>query len=301
MDLRTLRYCEAVDRLGSITRAAEVLHVAQPALSVAIRKLEEELGVTLFARHQRRGVALTAEGRILMRRAQSILAEVNSIKRELADAAELRRGEVRLGVPPMYGTRAFPPLISQFHAAYPGLIITLLEGSAGEVGGMLDAGEIDLAVLESRRIRSGWAHASMGTDEMVICVNRQHRLATSPSIATADVDRLPMAVLDESFIQRNLLDQWCQKGGVSYTAVLQTNYVPIVHQAAVDGVGATTLLKSVVDGDPRLVALSLEPPEIMQFELCWLDDRYVSKASRAFLRFVGERTNPTERIRALTN
>lgn len=294
MDLRTLRYCEAVDRLGSITRAAEVLHVAQPALSVAIKKLEEELGVTLFARHKRRGVVLTAEGRVLMRRAQAILAEVNSIRREIADAAELRRGEVRVGVPPMYGLRAFPPLIKDFHKTYPGLVITVLEGSAGEVGGWLDSGEIELAVLESRRIRSGWAHTPMGTDEMVICVHRNHALAAQGAIGRKEVEELPMAVFDESFIQRNLLDQWCQKLGVTYTIVVQSNYAPIVYQAALDGIGGATLLRSIVEADEHLVPLPLDPPEIMQFEMCWLDDRYVSTASRAFLRFVSERATTAE-------
>lgn len=295
MDLRTLRYCEAVDRLGSITRAAEVLHVAQPALSVAIKKLERELGVVLFARHKRRGVALTSEGRILMRRAQSIFAELNSVKRELADAVGLRSGEVKVGVPPMYGLRAFPTLIKAFHTAYPGLSITLFEGSAGEVGGLLDSAEIDLAVLDSRRIRGGWVHVPMGVEEMVLCVHRGHKLARSTKVTGQDLDGLPMAVFDESFIQRNLLDQWCQKAGVSYSIILQSNSVPLVHQAALDGIGATTLLRSLVQAEGKLVPLSFDPPEIMHFKLCWSDERYVSKASMAFIEFVTSRNESLEK------
>ena len=83
MDLRTLRYCEAIVRLGSMTRAAEVLHVAQPALSVAIKKLEEELGVTLFARQRnRRVIDAIGEQRRIGREAR--------VARDVASAVEAR-------------------------------------------------------------------------------------------------------------------------------------------------------------------------------------------------------------------
>ncbi len=285
MDLRTLRYCEAIDRLGSITRAAEVLHVAQPALSVAIKKLEDELGVTLFARQQNRGVNLTPEGRILLRRAQRVFEELDSARREIADAVELRSGEVRIGMPPMYGLRFFPPLMKGFHATYPALTVQAIEGSAGEISGLLDSGEIDLAVLESRRVRSGWEHVQVGEEECVLCVRRDHPLANRNHVRGEDLEELPMVVFDESFIQRNVLDQRCQKAGARYHMVMQSNYVPLVCQAALDGIGAATLLRSMVDAGGELVAVPFDPAEIFRFELCWLDDRYLSKANKAFVDF----------------
>jgi LysR family cyn operon transcriptional activator len=288
MDLRTLRYCEAVARLGSITRAAEVLHVAQPAISVAIRKLEEELGVTLFVRQPNRRVTPSAEGLILLKRVERLFQEVDSARRELADAIELRSGEVKVGFPPMYGLRYFPPLLAAFHAKYPGITVTAIEGSAGEVSGLLDVGEIDLALLESRRVRDGWEHVEVGEEEIVLCVRRDHALAAQTRVSGKDLDGLPMVMFDETFLQREVVDRRCQKSGAKVRVVLQSNYVPLVFQAASDGLGAATLIRSMVEADAQLVPLSFDPPETFRFNLCWLDNRYLSKANRAFVDFVLE-------------
>jgi DNA-binding transcriptional LysR family regulator len=286
MDLRTLRFCEATARLGSITRAAEELHVAQPAISVAIKKLEEELGVLLFARSRNRRVALTAEGAILLRRAQRVFDELDSAQRELADAAGLRAGEVTLGLPPMYGLECFPPLMAAFHAAHPGIVVSAIEGSAGDIKARLDTGEIDLAILESRRVQKGWSHVPLGHAEVVLCVRSDHPLAGRTGVAGADLDELAVVLLDETFLQRNVLDQLSRKAGVKPRPVMQSNYVPLVQRAVLDGLGAAMLLRSMAESDPRLVALPFDPPEMFHFSLCWLDGRYLSKANQAFVDFV---------------
>jgi LysR family transcriptional regulator, cyn operon transcriptional activator len=290
MDIRVLRYCETIARLGNITRAAAELHVAQPALSVAVRKLEEELGVTLFTRTRNKPVTLTSEGELLMKRAARLFHELDSARKELADARGLRTGKVRVGMPPMYGIGYFPSLMKAFHAAYPGINVTALEGSAGEIKSMLEEGRIDLAILEERRVQKGWAHATLDEEEVVLCVRADHPLAAKTCIADGDLDDLPMILFEGSFLQRNVLDQRCQKAGVKFRMVMQSNYVPMVYQAVVDGLGAATLLRSIVTADQRVMALSFEPQERFRFELCWLDEHYLSKANEAFMTFaVGHR------------
>src|SRR4051812_39062367 len=118
IDVRVLRYCEAVARHGSFTEAAKELGVAQPALSIAIKKLEGELGVTLFTR-QARKIIPNPEARLLLRRAERIFQELDLAKQELSAAAELRVGELKIGMPPMYGEAFFPRVIAEFHSAFP--------------------------------------------------------------------------------------------------------------------------------------------------------------------------------------
>lgn len=295
MDLRTLRYCEAIARLGSITRAAEVLHVAQPSISVAVRKLEDELGVKLFARHANRRVTPTPEGLLLLKRAERLFQEVDSAQRELADARELRSGEVRIGMLPMHGGGIFSPLLSAFHTRYPGIMVTAVAGSATEIAGLLDDGGIDVAILEQRRVRPGWHHVQLGEQETVLAVHRDHRLAQKKKVADRDLGGLDMVVFDETFLHRTLLDKRARKAGAQYRVVMQTNYVPLVHEAAAAGLGAATLLRSMTDADPRLVGLSFEPPEVFRFSLCWLDERYLSRANQAFIEFMRNERPPTGR------
>lgn len=283
MELRTLKYFEAIARLGSVTRAAEELHIAQPALSVAVKKLEEELGILLFNRQQNRRVTLTAEGEILLKRAHRLFQEVDSAKRELADATELRSGQVKVGVPPMYGLQFFSHVMTAFHRTHPGIDVRITSASAGDTGRMLDSGEIDLAVLESRRVREGWGHALVGEEDVVLAVSRDHPMAARRFVTGKDLDSLPMAVFDTTFLQRNVLDKRCQKAGARYRIVVESNYVPIIFAAAASGLGAATVIGSLVPDYPNLVAIPFEPPEVFQFKLCWLDARYLSRANQAFV------------------
>lgn len=284
MDVRALRYSLAIARFGSFTRAAESLHVAQPALSVAIKKLEDELGVTLFVRKAHR-VEPTMEGSILLARAARIFDEMDAAVSEIADAVELRSGVIRLGMPPMFGLEYFPGVIARFHAAYPRISMTIVEGSADEVGGMLDAGAIDIAMIESRRVRPQWRQVQVGREEMVLCVAPDHPLAGRKSISGSELDGLPMALFNGSFIQREILDKLCKRGGAKPVVVLQSNSVGLIRRAVADGLGAATLLRSLAKGTPPLVPVSFEPKEILKFSLCWRDENYLSKANRALVDF----------------
>ena len=284
MDIRALRYSLAIARFGSFTRAAESLHVAQPALSVAIKKLEAELGVTLFVRKAHR-VEPAAEGRILLARAERVFNEMDAAVSEIADAVELRTGVIRLGMPPMFGLEFFPGVIRQFHAAHPNISISIVEGSADEVGGLLDAGAIDIAMIESRRVRPQWKQVHVGREEMVLCVAKGHPLAKRKSIPGSELDGLPMVLFNGTFIQREILDKLCKRGGAKPVVVLQSNSVPLIRRAVADGLGAATLLRSLAAGAPPLVAVSFEPKEILRFSLCWRDENYLSKANRALVDF----------------
>ena len=138
---------------------------------------------------------------------------MDSAINEIADAVELRSGVIRVGMPPMFGLEYFPNVIAQFHAAYPKISMTIVEGSADEVGGMLDAGAIDVAMIESRRARPQWRQVQVGKEEMVLCVAPSHRLASRKSIPGSELDGLPMVLFNGSFIQREILDKLCKRGG----------------------------------------------------------------------------------------
>jgi len=127
MDLKQLRYFHEIVRLGSFTRAAENLHIAQPAISVAIRKLETELDLQLFQRHDRK-VSLTAEGERLWLHTQRILQAVADARLEMQELKGLSKGEVRVGIPGMMGSYYFPPVLMAFRHRYPHISLPVIEG-----------------------------------------------------------------------------------------------------------------------------------------------------------------------------
>lgn len=284
MDLRGLQFVEAIGRLGSFTRAAEEIHIAQPALSQAIAKLEEELGAQLFFRLPR-GATPTPEGQLVLARARRIFDEIHSLKRELADSTALRSGSVTVGFPPMFGLHYFPKLIMAFRSRYPGIDISAVEGSATDIRARLEAGTIDIGILESRRVDKQWKSVRLGRDEMVLGVSRHHPLAGKRSIRPSALADLPMVVLSKGFLQRELLDQYCEAHKVGYRKVMESNFVHMTILAAQEGHGAATLLRSLIDNEPGLAAVSFEPRMWFQFDLCWRRDRYFSKASQALVDF----------------
>jgi LysR family cyn operon transcriptional activator len=284
MDLRVLKFVEAIGRLGSFTRAAEEIHIAQPALSTAVAKLEDELGVQLFFRLPR-GATPTPEGRLLLARAARIFQEVDSLEREIADASDLRTGSVTLGFPPMYGLYYVPKLIMAFRTRYPGIEISATEGSATDIRERLEAGTIDLGILEGRRVDKAWKSIRLGRDEMVVAVAQDHPLASKKSLKPGALSDLPMVVLAEDFLQRQLLDRHCASHNVRYKKVMESNFVQMTILAALEGHGAATLLRSMIESQPGLVGISFEPKQLFSFEMCWSRDRYFSKASQALVDF----------------
>lgn len=283
MDLRVLRFCEALARHGSFTRAAEEIHIAQPALSIAIGKLERELGVPIFYRHPR-GVTTTPEGEILLARAARIFDELDSMRREIADASGLRTGVVKVGVPPMYGLYYMPRLIMAFRAQHPGIEVSAMQGSATEVRTMLEGGLIDVGILEARRVDRAWQSERIGSDEMVLAVSERHPLARRKTLEPRMLSGLPMVTLTPDFLQRQMLDEYCARNRVSYRKVMESNSVHMTVLAAQEGEAGATLLRSMVDVHPGLRALSFSPGMSFHFHCCWRRDRYLGRAAQALVR-----------------
>ena len=132
----------------------------------------------------------------------------------------------------------------------------------------------------------------------MLCVAPTHALATRKSVGGFELDKLPMALFSGSFIQRDIFDKLCKKAGAKPDIVLQSNSVALIRKAAADGLGAATLLRSLAEAPPALVAVSFEPREILRFSLCWRDDRYLSKANRAFVDFRNEKWTSEVRSQA---
>ncbi|MFP3863378.1 LysR family transcriptional regulator [Pseudomonas capeferrum] len=287
MNLKALRCCVEVNRQGSFTKAAKSLHIAQPALSMAITRLEEELGMMLFNRAGRH-VVPTAEGERFLARIDSVLRELDTARQELRDMGDLQSGEVRLGIPPMFGLYYLPRLLSSFRKAYPGVVMTVLEGSADDISQRLERREIDVALLESRRVIPSWESVLLSKDEMVLCMHADHPLATLPHLEPGDLQDVEMAVFDSTFLQRHMLDAFVATQGVRYRTALQSNFVSLVIQAAQDNVGIATLLRSVQQCTPGLVGIPFEPAQHMDFRLCWRRGEYLALASQRFIAFVRE-------------
>jgi len=144
VDVRTLRYFVEVVRQQSFTRAAEKLFVTQPTISKMLRHLEEELECTLLIREGRK-LHLTDSGQAVYQRGLAILDEFRQLEAELEDISSVKKGVLRLGIPPMVG-RQIADLIRRFRQTYPGIELKISELGGLAVEQAVMSGELDLAM-----------------------------------------------------------------------------------------------------------------------------------------------------------
>lgn len=289
MDLKQLRYFHEIARLGSFTRAADSLYVAQPAVSVAIRKLEAELDLTLFHRHDRK-VTLTDEGARLLPHAQRILQAVDDAELEMQELKGLSQGEVRVGIPGMLGSYYFPPILMAFRHRYPHLSLTVLEGGTWQLQQMLEQGELDLAVIVRDFVPPELEAKTLLREEMRVIVARDHALASQAFVSLNDFFNEELVMFRAGYFHRKIIDRLAQEAGVTPIIGFETNLLPLIKSIIKQGFGISTLLTMVVKEDPELVDLPFEQPLWLDLCIAWRKQGYLSRANQAFVEFVLEQS-----------
>ena len=287
MDLRQFRVFVEVARLGSFTRAAEQLRIAQPAVSISIRKLEEELEVTLFNR-QEKNVSLTTEGETLLTHANRIMEDFAAAEAEMAELRGLTKGEVRIGIPPMMSSYYFPLIIKNFRQRYPNLKLSVRGEGAASIQRLITRGEIDMGVIAGQKIPEGLEWQHFLREEIVACVPPDHPLAGRESVTLEEFLQEPQILFKEGYYMRELIDELVEERDLSPQFVFETNLFSLVRSLIKQRLGVSTFLRMVVTGDDELAAVSFDPPLYIDLVIAWKANRYLSRANRAFIDFLLE-------------
>ena len=285
MDLRQLRVFVEIVRQGSFTQAAERLHIAQPAVSITIRKLEEELGLTLLNRQEKR-VSLTAEGESLLRHAERLLDNLASAEMEMAELRGLDHGEVRIGIPPMMSSYYFPLIIREFCDRYPKLKLSVNGEGAARIQRMIAKGELDMGVIAGHKLMDGLASQHFLREEIVACVPLSHPLAGRDQISLSEFLMEPLILFKEGYYMRELMDELIAAEPLQPQVVFETNLFSLVRSLIKQKLGISTFLRMVVSGDAELAAVSFDPPLHLDLFIAWKADRHLSRANQAFIDFL---------------
>lgn len=261
MELRQLTYFDAVVRHGGFGRAAQQLHVAQPAISVQVRKLEAELGVTLLARTSRR-VRLTQAGELFLRRVRHVLAELDAGRTDMARLTGGVIGTVRIGAIQALDPFDLSGALAAFHAEHPGVELTLRSGALRSLVDDLEHDRIDLALgpvppgLPEQIVR-----APLFTDELV--------LVTAPDHPTAGEAALPLhALRDDDFVclpadsgLRRILDRLAAAAGFTPKVPFESANLARLRDLVAHGLGVALVARSVAEAPGRPVAVHTVDPE----------------------------------------
>jgi LysR family hydrogen peroxide-inducible transcriptional activator len=208
MTLTELRYIVAVARERHFGRAAEACHVSQPTLSVAVKKLEEELEVKLFERGASE-VSLTPLGEQIVRQAQAVLEQAAAIKEIARRGHDPLAGPLRLGIIYTIGPYLLPTLVRRTIARTPQMPLMLVENFTVRLLEMLRSGELDCAILAEPFPDAGLAIAPLYDEPFVIALPRSHPLAAREQIGSAELKRETMLLLGTGHCFRDHVLEVC--------------------------------------------------------------------------------------------
>ena len=291
MDLRQLSYLVALAEEQHFTRAAERVHVAQPALSQQIKRLEDELGLTLVERSTRH-VRFTDAGELLVARARRILAETAAARAELESIKGVESGRVSVGAMHTMGPIDVSLVLAIFHERHPAVELTVREQSSEELAAMLRHDELDLAFLSvTEQIESeGLELHQLVSEELVAVLPTDHRHARRRRLAMAQLAGEEFISFRAGARLRELLETAGSQAGFEPRIKLESNESSRIRRLVARGMGVAILPRSDATGpgaDVAVVALA-EPRLSRDITLAWRRDRRQPPAVAAFLELARE-------------
>ena len=261
MELRHVRYFDAVAETLNFTRAAERLHVTQSTLSHQIKQMEDELGVELFDRSTKK-VRMTEAGEILRSYMTPALEQIDRGVQALRSNPETLTGSIRLGTTSSFNTRMVPLCVSIFLHHYPGIQVTVEELSAGMIAKRLASGHLDLAVSYRPGDGTDLWFEPLYNEELRLVVAASHPLAKRRRVRMVELHHVRMVLLPSQFLTRQLLDDCFEAAGAEPLVVAQVNsiapMIELIRQTDLAGIIAETAVSQ--SADLRVVPLENPTP-----------------------------------------
>ncbi|NOK61492.1 MAG: LysR family transcriptional regulator [Chloroflexi bacterium AL-W] len=263
MELRHLIYFEAVARYQHVSRAAEDLAIAQPALSKQIHDLERELGVALFKRVGR-NVRLTEAGQALLIHVRTILSQIDILRAEMRERVGLQRGRVTVGVPPTVGTRLLPRVLALFHQQYPGLELCMSEGGTQTILKLLEEGNLDLGVVSLPIESTNFEVTPLFSEDVVLVVSHDHRLASEKSVMLSDLAEEAFLIYPPGYEMRDVTLSSCRRAGFHPRVVLDGGEMDMILRVAEAGLGIALVPRLALYHSVRLAILSVTDQDLQR-------------------------------------
>lgn len=281
MDIQQLRIFVSVASHLHVSKAAQAMHLAQPAVSRAIRELEQDCGGIALVQKQGRNIRLTEAGEALFGHAQRILAEVSDAQIQMQMRRDATAGRVRIGTPPTIGLRLLPAALARFHQRYPAVELRIIQGGTAQLLAYLDQGEIDIAVVTMPISPRNHQIEVLFDEPLVVVMHPSHTLARQPKIPLAALSDESFLLYPPAYEMHNTIITACKSVGFTPQIILDGGDVGLLLEVAAAGLGVAIVPQLALRGDEAIVARPISAPTLTrQMALVRRDDRHASAASR---------------------
>jgi DNA-binding transcriptional LysR family regulator len=270
MKLFQIGYFLEVCRQGSISKAAEALYVSQPAVSVAIKELEDEFGVKLLVRQNNR-ITVTDAGSYVCVEGQRILDDAAKLVKDMQNMGD--HVLIKIAAPPMISTLLFPDVYNGIRETFPKINIEIIECASLKARDLTAAGEADAAIAILDNIAGELLQSFvLFKTELVFCVNKRHPLARKKTISFGDFEGTPIIMMKEDSYQSALLRDRFTEHCVSPNILLYSSQLNTIKNFILKSDAGAFLFKPLADADSEIVALRLETPVLLDIGVVWRKD-----------------------------
>lgn len=287
MDIRQLQYFMEVARHKSFTKAAEALYITQPTISKTIKNMEEEFHIVLFDRASKK-IELTDAGKIMYEQGRHIVKSFQNLSSELQDLQNLKKGHIRIGLPPMVGSSFFPEVIGQFHEQYPDVTIQIFEDGAKKVELDVESGLLDIGVTVLPTDDKLFHSFSFVQEKLMLLVHPTHALADNDSVSLSALEGEPFVLFREDFAMHDRIITECVRLGFQPHVVYESSQWDLISGMVAANLGIALLPETIcreVD-QSRIRVVSLVNPTIpWQLGMIWRKERYQSFAAQEWIHF----------------
>ena len=268
MTLTELRYIVAVARERHFGRAAEACFVSQPTLSVAVKKLEEELGVMLFERGPGE-VTITPPGQKIVEQAQRVLEEASRVKDLAAAGRDPLAGPLRLGAIYTIGPYLLPKLIPILRRNAPAMQLHIQENFTHRLSDALKSGEVDAILIALPFVEPGIETRALYDEPFFVAIPKGHAWEGRKRITSEELTRESLLLLGEGHCFRDQVLEFCH---TAHTRAIEGGSLETIRQMVASGVGVTVLPSTSINpdaADPLIRILPLRPAPSRRVGLAW--------------------------------
>jgi DNA-binding transcriptional LysR family regulator len=287
---RRLQVFHTVARLLSFTKAAETLHMTQPAVTFQVRQLEEYFNTRLFDRTHNR-ISLTDAGERVYEYAAKIFHLYDEMESSVRELTGDISGVLMLGASTTIAEYMLPALLGDFKSQYPEVNIRLRVGNTDAIVSMVEDNEIDLGVVEAPVTNKNLAVELCRVDQLVVVVPPAHELASRRKVTVADLLQHPYIVREEGSGTREVIHEYLKAAGISSNnldTIMELGSSEAIKGAVEAGMGLSVLSRTTLQKELRLgtlVAVELDPPLERPYSFVHQKQKFRVRAMEELLNF----------------
>ncbi|MYL31145.1 LysR family transcriptional regulator [Halobacillus halophilus] len=298
MDIRHLQYFAEVAKQMSFTKAASTLHVSQPSLSKTVKQLETELGVPLFYRSK--VLQLTDAGEAVLANAIQVLDAFHNLTAELDDITNVKKGKIRIGIPPITGAAFFSKIIRYYRDKYPEVDILLSEVGSKMIKQGVEDGSLDFGLVCNLPVESSQFHTLKVVDDpLMLLVHKDTSTAAKDIVHLGELQDEPFILYREDFTLHDRIIEECRAAGFQPNIVCHSSHRDFMMEMVEAKVGVALLPSQIAReaADKNIAVLSLSHPNLrLELGLVWKKNKYLAFSAREFISMSRDYVKETVRL-----